>query len=85
MLPLTDDSNALKFTPNGGHIQVKAHFIPAPAASSESVTGKLKRLPSMSRISDISDVDKCGKIRIEFLDTGPGISEVTTAHTCTVL
>jgi signal transduction histidine kinase len=68
------DSNALKFTPNGGDIQVKSYFIPESVFSSESGLAKLRRLDRVYTTT----ANQSGKIRIEFLDTGPGISDVST-------
>lgn len=82
------NSNAMKFTPNGGDIQVNSYFIPrSDMTSSPSSLGSAKRKGSLSRVyvtglsshapHASSSIDKLfGKIRIEFLDTGPGISEV---------
>jgi hypothetical protein len=67
------DSNALKFTPVGGHVQVKAYFIAGTASaagSSCSNSSDYRVLPSPIMSGEN------GKIRIEIMDTGPGIYEV---------
>lgn len=58
---------------------MSASFIPDFGSfSSDSGTGFSIPMRSASRIYDSSPSigNKYGKIRIEFLDTGPGISEV---------
>lgn len=74
--------NAFKFTPNGGHIHVQSSFIPDTPESPSlmSVHGTINR-PSTNATkihATTSNLQK-GKIRIEFLDTGRGISEVNKA------
>ena len=73
------DSNALKFTPSGGCIQVKSCFIPTIESASVS-SGSIKPKASASRVHVTSAAadNTFGKIRIEFFDTGPGISEVNS-------
>jgi signal transduction histidine kinase len=68
-----DDSNALKFTSSGGHVQVKAYFISenGSADSSNSDTSAYRVVPTTTTTREE------GKVRIEILDTGPGISEVS--------
>jgi hypothetical protein len=70
-------SNALKFTPFGGHIQVKASFISdtTPPVGIQSTVSVSRIVPMLS--SDTT-TEKNGKIRIEILDSGPGISEVSS-------
>ena len=64
-------SNALKFTPEGGHVHVVARFIPDAATPADSSPNTaLKHFTSVQTLP----IDK-GKIRVEVYDTGPGISE----------
>jgi signal transduction histidine kinase/CheY-like chemotaxis protein len=76
-------SNALKFTPNGGHIHVKSHFLPEepePLSPMISAQGVLSRTSSVSKVHNLHEINsKQGKIRIEFMDTGPGISQANKA------
>ena len=69
------DSNALKFTPNGGDIQVKSSFTPDSSESSSSSSSSSGK-PSSGRVHNDPAAGKRGKLYVEFFDTGPGISEV---------
>jgi hypothetical protein len=69
------DSNALKFTPSDGHVQVKASFI---ADTDDDAAAVSNSIVSASRVVPTQyETETVGKIRIEILDTGPGISEVS--------
>ena len=77
-------SNALKFTPNGGHIHVNSYFFPASESptvllSGHSAMGRTVNSSNKVYSIDSEDSGTSGKVRIEFLDTGPGISEENKA------
>ena len=77
-------SNALKFTPNGGHIHVNSYFFPAAESptvllSGHSAMGRTVNSSNKVYSIDSEDSGTSGKVRIEFLDTGPGISEENKA------
>jgi hypothetical protein len=83
-------SNALKFTRDGGNIHVKSYFIPESESQSHFASSGFGLGKFRNRVNRVYSVpavaaNKFGKIRIEFLDTGPGISEVTAGPTLNLL
>jgi signal transduction histidine kinase/CheY-like chemotaxis protein len=74
-------SNALKFTPKGGYIHIKSYFIPdeIPEPSRLSGIARLSKVHVVSSSAECANSRTSGKVRIEFMDTGPGMSEENKA------
>jgi signal transduction histidine kinase len=92
-------SNALKFTPTGGHVSIVQKFIPHIANSSSDAIISDNRISSMvrevrSRVSssavfvtnvEVDDIETTpnGTLRVEVHDTGHGISRVRSPPSLT--